>query len=252
MLSSFVIVLREGFEAFLIVAITLAYLRKAGRAHLAPAVYWAIAASVLASAGLGWVLMQGANLPLWEGIMGLVAIPFIIGLVVHMWRVGPRLKENMEEKLGEASSRTSRWAAFLGVFAFTLLMVSREGMETALMLFQVQSAQMVQGALLGLAAAGLMAWAWAHYGHRVNLRRFFQVTGIFLLLFTAQIAIYALHELSEAGLVVNDAVMAFHMATEPYSPYGNYGKWFPLLMVGIPALWLLSAAFKDRLRPAEV
>ena len=250
MFQSFVIVLREGFEAFLIVAITLAYLRKAGRTWLAPAVYWAIAASIVLSAGLGWVLLQGANLPLWEGIMGLIAIPFIVALVVHMWRVGPRIKHNMEAKLGEASSRSSRWAAFLGVFVFTALMVSREGMETALMLFQVRSAQVVQGALVGLGAAGLMAWAWARYGHRIDLRRFFQVTGIFLLLFTVQIAIYSLHELSEAGILVNDAVIRFHVATEPYSPYGVYGRWFPLLMVGMPALWLVAAWLRDRRQEA--
>lgn len=249
MLSSFVIVLREGFEAFLIVAIVLAYLRKSGRTHLVPAVHWAIVASLAASAGLGWVLYQGANVPLWEGTMGLVAIPFVVGLVIHMWRAGPTLKQKMEHRLEEtATSKTGRWAA-VGVFAFTALMVTREGMETALMLFQVRSAQVVQGALLGLAGAGLMAWAWARYGHRINVRRFFQVTGIFLLLFVVQIAIYSLHELSEAGILTNEAVLRFHMATEPYSPYGIYGKWFPLLMVGVPATWLLLASLGERLRP---
>jgi high-affinity iron transporter len=246
MLQSFVIVLREGFEAFLIVAITLAYLRKAGRAWLAPAVYWAIGASLLLSAGLGWVLLQGANVPLWEGVMGLIAIPFIVGLVVHMWRAGPRMKQNMESKLDEATTTSSRWMAFTGVFLFTALMVSREGMETALMLFQVRSAQVWQGALLGLTAAGAMAWAWARYGHRIDLKRFFQVTGIFLLLFVVQIAIYSLHELSEAGIVWNEAVLRFHVATEPYSPYGKYGKWFPLVMVGVPAVWLTLAWVRDR------
>lgn len=245
--SSFIIVLREGFEAFLIVAITLAYLRREGRSGLIAPVYWGIAASILISGALGWILMQGANRPLWEGIMGLVAIPFIIGFVVHMWRSGPHLKQRMEAKLGETAERPSLRAA-VGVFLFSLLMVSREGMETALMLLQVKSANMVPGALLGLATAGSLAWAWARYGHRINLRLFFQVTGIFLLLFTVQIAIYALHELSEAGLVVNDAVVAFHVATEPFSPYGIYGKWFPLVMIGIPVGWLLIASVKNGLQ----
>jgi high-affinity iron transporter len=250
-LSSFVIVLREGFEAFLIVAIVLAYLRKSHRTQLVPAVYWAIVASLAASACLGWVLYQGANVPLWEGVAGLVAIPFVVALVIHMWRAGPTLKRKMEHRLEEtATSKPGVWAA-VGVFAFTALMVTREGMETALMLFQVRSAQVVQGALLGLAAAGLMAWAWARYGHRINIRRFFQVTGIFLLLFVVQIAIYSLYELSEAGILTNEAVLRFHMATEPYSPYGIYGKWFPLLMVGVPATWLLLALVGERLRPAE-
>src|SRR5690606_18563827 len=146
---------------FLIVAIILAYLKKSGRQQLTRVVYIAIGASILVSAALGWVLMQGANQPLWEGVLGLVAIPFIVGLVIHMWRVGPRLKQQMEATLAARTAEPSSPAAYLGVFLFTVLMVSREGMETALMLFQVQSANVVQGAILGLLAALLMAWAWA-------------------------------------------------------------------------------------------
>jgi hypothetical protein len=66
-----------------------------------------------------------------------------------------------------------------------------------------------------------------------------------------QIAIYSLHELSEAGILTNEAVLRFHMATEPYSPYGYYGKWFPLFMVGVPATWLLVASLGERLKPAR-
>jgi high-affinity iron transporter len=245
MLSSFVIVLREGFEAFLIVAIVFAYLRKAGRTDLLPVARWGVAVALLASVGVGWLLKQGANTSLWEGILGLVAVPFVLGLVVHMWRAGPTLKGRMEERLARASERSTLWAA-LGVFTFTVLMITREGMETALMLLQVRSPEVAQGILLGLAGAGLMAWAWSRYGHRINVRRFFQVTGIFLILFVAQVAVYALHELSESGIVMSKSVLDFHMATEAYSPYGRYGRWFPLFMVAVPALWLAVAAVRDR------
>ncbi|MFQ5537862.1 MAG: FTR1 family protein [Gemmatimonadota bacterium] len=245
MLSPFVIVLREGFEAFLIVAIVLSYLRKSRRDALIPVVHAAIVTSLLASAGLGWLLYRGANTPLWEGVMGLVAVPFVVGLVVHMWRAGPTLKRRMEARLERSSQRTSLWAA-VGVFVFTALMITREGMETALMLFQVRGPGALPGMLLGLAGAGSMAWAWSRWGHLINVRRFFQVTGIFLLIFVVQIAIYSLHELSEAGVWVNDAVQRFHMLTEPYSPYGQYGRWIPLLMVGVPALWLLVGFLRDR------
>jgi high-affinity iron transporter len=248
MLLSFVIVLREGFEAFLIVAIVLSYLRKSGRDRLVPIVHAAIATSLVTSVAAGWLLYSGANTPLWEGVMGLVAIPLVIGLVVHMWRAGPTLKQQMEEQLERTSERTSKWAAF-GVFVFTTVMITREGMETALMLLQVRSPQVVQGAVLGLAGAGSMAWAWSRWGHRIDIRRFFQVTGIFLLIFVVQIAIYSLHELSESGLFVSDAVLRFHMLTEPYSPYGQYGKWFALVMVGVPALWLLVGFVRDRFGP---
>lgn len=251
MLSSFVIVLREGFEAFLIVAIIVAYLRKTGRAGLIRAVYVGLAAALAVSVALGWVLRQGANRPLWEGVLALVTVPFIVGLVIHMWRTGPQLKQRMEATLQARTAERGTPAAFLGVFLFTVLMVSREGMETALMLFQVHTGNVVAGSALGALAALGMAWAFAQYGHRINVRRFFQVTGVFLLLFTVQILLYGLHELSEAGIVVNNATVAFHVATEPFSPYGQYGKWFPLFMVGVPAIWLLAGGLRERLQPAR-
>src|SRR5437867_9329667 len=163
-----------------------------------------------------------------------------------MWRTGPKLKERMEERLGEVSGRQTGWMAFAGVFLFTVLTVSREGMETALMLLQVRSPRLIWGALLGLAAAASMAWAWARFGHLINVRRFFQVTGIFLLLFMAQVAIYSFHEFSEAGLLPNSDVL--HAATEKFSPDGLYGKWFSLVMVSVCAVWLLIGWLKDRLK----
>jgi high-affinity iron transporter len=94
-----------------------------------------------------------------------------------------------------------------------------------------------------------MSWAWAHYGHLINLKRFFQVTGLFLLLFTVQIVFYAIHEFSEAGVLPNSE--AIHIATEPFSPVGVYGKWFSVLMVGICALWLVVMSMKDRMARNE-
>jgi CRP/FNR family transcriptional regulator len=111
MLQAFIIVVREGFEAFLIVAITLAYLRRTGRASLGAAVYGGIGAAVLASAALGWVLMQGANLPLWEGAMGLLALPLMVGLVVHLWREGPSLRGRIEERIQASAARPAGGAA---------------------------------------------------------------------------------------------------------------------------------------------
>ncbi len=248
MLPALVIVFREGFEAFLTVAIIFAFLRKTGRDFLRPAVYAGIATSVAASFALGWVLMR-VNQSLWEGILGLVAAVLVATFVVHVWRTAPRMKGDMEQHLETASSRHSRGLAVAGVFLFTVLMVTREGMETALMLIQVKNTRFILGSLLGIVAAALMSWAWAHYGHRINLKRFFQVTGLFLLLFTAQIAFYAIHELSEAEVLPHSA--AIHTATEPFSPVGVYGKWFSVLMVGVCAAWLLAVSMKDRLRRAH-
>src|SRR6185436_1673607 len=140
--SSFVITLREGLEAFLIVAISLAYLKKTGRRALLPAVYWGIAASVALSIGAGLLLRRANNQALWEGILALTAAVLVASLTMHMWRAGKRMKKEIEGRL-ETSSQKVGAAAFLGVFAFTMLMITREGMETALLmnslLFQVGS-----------------------------------------------------------------------------------------------------------------
>lgn len=247
MLNALIIVFREGFEAFLTVAIIFAYLRKTGRDWLRPAVYWGILVSVGASFALGWVL-RSVNQPLWEGVLGVIAAVLVATFVIHMWRTAPHLKRNVETKLESYSSTGSKFLAVLGVFAFTVLMVTREGMETALMLIQVRERNFILGSLLGIAAAAAMSWAWAHFGHRVNIRRFFQVTGLFLLLFTVQILFYSLHEFSEAELLPNSE--AIHAATEPFSPVGLYGKWFSVLMVGICAAWLITASLFDRSRRA--
>src|SRR6266571_29315 len=248
MIPALIIVFREGFEAFLSVAIILTYLRKTGRDWLRPAVYWGIAASIVASFALGWELMR-VNQSLWEGVLGLVAAVLVASFVIHVWRTAPRMKRDMEKQLEVASTQTSRVLSIAAVFGFTVLMVTREGMETALMLMQVRTGRFILGSLLGIGAAAMMSWAWAHYGHRINLKRFFQVTGLFLLLFTFQIFFYAIHEFSEAE-VLGRWSEAIHNATEPFSPVGVYGKWFSVVMVGFCAVWLIAASMKDRLARA--
>jgi high-affinity iron transporter len=272
-LQSFIIILREGFESFLLVAVILSYLRKSRQRQLAPAVYWAIGVALAISGGLGYLLFKMqtgsqdviehflgprigpsltwflANESLREAVLGVVAIVMVLSLVVYMWRAGPTLKQKMEGRLGEVSVNHSGWTAFAGVFFFTVLTISREGMETALLLLQVRSPRLIWGALLGLGAAIAMAWAWAQFGHLINVKRFFQVTGIFLLLFMAQVAIYTLHEFAEAGLLPNSE--ALHTATEKFSADGLYGKWFSVVMVGACAAWLVGAWLIDRFRNAH-
>ncbi|MGH9967630.1 MAG: FTR1 family protein [Pyrinomonadaceae bacterium] len=271
MLNSFIIVLREGFESFLLVAVILSYLRKSGQKWLTNVVYVAIALGLAASAAMGYLLKTGvedsvlektlgptlgpyasqflANEALREAVLGSLAILMVGSLVIYMWRTGPKVQQRMRERLGELSSRTSRTAAIAGVFLFSFLMITREGMETALLLLQVRDSQLVSGALLGLCAAGAFAWGWARFAHLINVKRFFQVTGIFLLLFMVQVAIYTFHEFSEAGLLPNSEVL--HAATEKFSPDGLYGKWFSLVMITACAVWLLGAWLVDRLKSSR-
>ena len=243
MLQALIIVFREGFEAFLTVAIITAYLKKTGRNALRPAVWAGIAASIAASAALGY-LLQKVNQPLWEGVLALVAAVLVASFVIHIWRVAPTMKRDMEARLEQRAS--SRWA-WLGVFGFTLLMITREGMETALMLIQVgKMPRFWLGCALGLAAAAFMSWLFAEYGHRINVKRFFQVTGLFLLLFTVQIVFYAIHEFSEAEILPNSE--AIHLATEPYSADGRYSMHIMFGMVAVCALWLAAVTLMDRMR----
>jgi high-affinity iron transporter len=244
MLQAFIIVLREGFEAFLIVAIILAYLKRNSAKPLFGAVYWGIAASAFTSAGLGYLLREGVNEALWEGALGVATILMVGTLIIQMWRTGHKLKADMENTLSRVSSRPSQ-AAFLGVFLFTVLMITREGMETVVMLLQVREPRFVSGAFLGLAAAAALSYGWVRVSHLINLKRFFQVTGVFLLLFLVQIAIYSVHEFSEAGVLPNSE--AIHIATERFSPVGLYGKWFSLSIVVISAGWLAASWMIDKL-----
>ncbi len=248
MLQALIVVFREGFESFLTVAIIFAYLKKTGRDALRPAVWAGIAAAVIASAALGFVLTRISNQPLWEGILALVAAVLVTSFVIHIWRVAPRMKRDMETRLETQVAKSSGWA-WAGVFGFTLLMVTREGMETALMLIQVRQGRFWLGCALGLLAAAGMSWLWAHYGHRINVKRFFQVTGLFLLLFAVQILFYAVHEFSEAEILPNSE--AIHLATEPYSADGRYSMWILLGMLSICGLWLIGSTLLDRMRTTE-
>jgi high-affinity iron transporter len=247
MLQAFVVTLREGLEAFLIVAISLAYLRKTGRHSLIPAVHWGIVISIAVSIGAGVLLARAANQALWEGILALVAAALVASLIVHMWRAGRHMKRNIEGRLELSSSKVGL-AASLGVFGFTLLMITREGMETALLmnalLFQVRSVDIVSGAVGGTLVAAFIAWLWTRYGHRVNLARFFQVTAVFLLVFVVQLVIYGVHELTEANIFPGS--QPWHDATEPYGPDGIYGQYLTYLLVVLPLGWLAISNFFGR------
>jgi high-affinity iron transporter len=247
MLQALIIVFREAFEAFLIVAVTLAYLQKTGRSNLRPAVGWGIVVSLAASALLGYWLQQ-VNQPLWEGILALVAAVLVISFVVHLWRMGRHLKNEIEKGVEAHASRESAPLAWLGVFGFTVLMITREGMETALMLIQVRQGRFWLGCALGIVCAAILASLWAYYGQRINLKRFFQVTGLFLVLFSVQIVFYAIHEFSEAEILPNSETI--HLLTEPYSADGRYSLWVVAGIIGFCAAWLAAVTMMDRRRAA--
>lgn len=249
MLATLLVTLREGIEAFLIVAITLAYLRKSGRIALSPAVYWGTAVAVVLSVIAGILFGEAENKPLWEGLLAFAAAIMVLSMVVYMLKASKRMRGDIAAKVDAAAAKPGVGAWF-GVFSFVLLMIVREGMETALilstLLFEQGSRNLLVGASIGVMLAALMAWAWSRYGQRVNLKRFFQVTSLFLVLFTVQLVIYAFHEFTEAGLVPGINNEYWHLATEPYGPEGEWGAWLTYLMVLVPAGWLALAWWQDR------
>ncbi len=249
MLEALIIALREGIEAFLIVAITLAYLRKTGRGALAPAVYCGTGAALTASIAAAALLHQVAITPLYEGVLAAIAAVLVASMLIYMTRVARHLRTDIATKV-EAAAQKPGAGAFLAVAGFTLLMITREGMETAFMIAslmtQTNTASMTVGALLGVAGAALLAWGWSHFGHRINLGRFFQVTTIFLSLFTVQLIIYAFHEFTEANVLPVIDNTYWHIVSEPYGPEGQYGMWLSYALVLVPLAWLTYVFVRDR------
>ena len=237
MLQAFVITLREGLEAFLIVAISLAYLRKSGRRELTGAVHLGIVAAVVLSALGGYLLYNAANQELFEGPLALLAAVSVTWMVVHMWRAGRHMKRDIEGRLASSTGKAAA-GAFAGVFLFTVLMVTREGMETALLLMQLkETLNLVIGAALGVAGAAALAALWSKYGHRVNLGLFFQVTAIFLFVFVIQLLIFGVHEMSEQNLLPFSGPI--HEATESWGPDSAFGHALTYMLVLLPAGWLV-------------
>ncbi len=251
MLQAFIVVMREGIEAFLIVAIILAYLRKTAQNDLLHAVFGGVMLSILTSLALGYFLWrnQGAGQPLLEGIWASITVVLVGSLLVHMWKTGPELKRTMESHLAKTVRQPDRRASYFGVFLFTLVMISREGMEMALLLFQIRDSQIVTGIVLGILAAGSVALLWQQVGYLINWKRFFQITTVFLGLFLVQIAVQAFHEFTEAGIFPNSEM--FHTVSEPFSTEGIYGKWYANLTFFGCGLWLIASlifekVFKNR------
>jgi high-affinity iron transporter len=202
MLEAFIITLREGVEAALIVGITLAYLAKIQRNDLRRSVYAAIVAAFLGSIGAA-VLVSRLNLneDIVEGWVMLVAAFFVVTMIVFMMRTGRKMKGEIEGKLDNLATQGSR----IGLFLFVFLMILREGVETVLILSAVtlnSSALMsFLGTLLGIGAAIAFGVMFVKGSVRINLQKFFRVTTVILFFVAAQLLISGLHELSENGVL---------------------------------------------------
>ncbi len=199
MLQAFIITLREGVEAALIVGITLAYLAKIGRQELRKTVYAALVAAFLGSIGVAIVISRThLNEDIFEGWIMLVAAFFVVTMVIFMMKTGRKLKGDIEGKVGLLAGND----AWFGLFVFIFLMVLREGAETVLILSAVSlnSSELMNflGTLLGVLAAITFGVMFVKGSVRINLQKFFRVTTAIMFLVAAQLLISGLHELSES------------------------------------------------------
>jgi len=202
MLQAFIITLREGVEASLIVGIIFAFLSKSGRNELKRTVYWALAAALAASVGIAIILSRLAyNQDIFEGLVELIAAVFVVTMIWYMQRTARKLKGEIEGKVSTLAASGSS----IGLFFFVFLMVLREGVETVLILSAVSlnSTELMTfiGTLAGIAFAVVFAVMFIKGSVRINLQRFFRVTTVILYFVAFQLTISGLHELSENGIL---------------------------------------------------
>lgn len=202
MLSAFLIALREGVEAALVVGIILVYLSRTARSRLTQYVWYGVAAAAALSLAVAvglerWRISEDG----FEGLMLLVAAVFVVTMIVWMNRVARHLRKEIEERVEAYAERAGK-AAGWGIFLFVFLMVLREGVELALILRAVElSTEGLQtwiGTLAGIGAAVAVGLFFFKGTLRIPLQRFFAATSVILILVAFQLALEGLHELSEA------------------------------------------------------
>lgn len=206
MLATFLIGLREGLEAALVVGILVAYLRRLGRTDALPRMWAGIGLATALALGIGAVLTFGAYSLTFEaqeligGLMSLLAVGMVTWMIFWMQKAGRTMKATLEGGLDRALTQGGVWA----LVAIGFVSVAREGIETTLLLWSmVQSfgdaPTALLGAVLGLAAAVVIGWLLARGAVRLDLRRFFTWTSGFLVIVAAGVLAYAVMDLQEAG-----------------------------------------------------
>jgi high-affinity iron transporter len=252
MFANYLIGLREGLEAALVVSILVAYLVKSDRRHLLPRIWAGVAVAVVVSLGFGALLTYGPRGLTFEtreaigGILSIVAVGFVTWMIFWMAKAARGMGGALREQVDAAGA--SRWS--LGLVA--LLAVGREGLETALILWSNTQAATRDGAttdtrlsvvaaVLGLLSAVVLGYLIYRGAIRINLTKFFTWTGAFLVLVAAGVLAYGIHDLQEAGILPGLSDLAFDV-----SDTIDVNSWYGTLLKGIfnfsPATTKLEAA----------
>ncbi|WP_345148246.1 iron uptake transporter permease EfeU [Arthrobacter ginkgonis] len=218
MLGNFLIGLREGLEAALVVVLLLAYLRKTGRQRLIPRVWAGVGVAIAASLGAGALLTFGPRGLTFEaqemigGGLSIIAVGLMTWMVFWMTaaarKLGPELRERVDQ-----SAEGSAW----GLFLVAALAVGREGLETALFIWAAaratgQTWQPLLGSLLGLAVAVVLGILIHRGALKINLRMFFAWTGAALIVVAGGVLAYGVHDLQEAGVLPGLHHLAFDVS----------------------------------------
>ncbi|MGF6821385.1 high-affinity iron transporter [Microbacterium sp. ZKA21] len=208
MLATFLIGLREGLEAALVVGILVAYLSRLDRRDVLPRLWGGVGLAIALALGIGAVLTFGAYeltfvaQELIGGLLSLLAVAMVTWMIFWMQKAGRTMKRTLEGGIDRALATGGMWAIVLIGF----VSVAREGIETTLLLWSmVQSfgsaPQALLGAVLGLACAAVAGVLIARGAVRLDLRRFFAWTGAFLVIVAAGVLAYAVMDLQEAGVL---------------------------------------------------
>ncbi|HEX3530767.1 MAG TPA: Fe-S-containing protein [Thermoanaerobaculia bacterium] len=214
MFEALIVTLREGVEAALVVGIIIAYLRREGAERYLGAVWAGIGTAVAASLLGAAVLYRWAvNEEVLEGLLYLGSAVIVGSMMIWMWRHSHSLSGEMKGSLSRILAREKAGSVAAGLFLFTFLMVFREGIETVLFLSAMSLStgglMAILGVGIGLVAAVAFGVYFVRGSLRVDLGRFFKITGIALGIFLLQLLVNGYHELSEAGWVpANETTMA--------------------------------------------
>ena len=256
MLGNYLIGLREGLEASLVVTILIAYLVRSGRTHLLPRIWAGVGAAVLVSLAFGALLTYGPRGLTFEaqeavgGTLAVLAVALVTWMIFWMGRTARSLAGDLRGQIDRAAD-AGRWSLVL----VAALAVGREGLETALFLWaatetatgatasSVPAWQPLTGAALGLLTAVALGWLLYRGAVRINLSRFFTWTGGFLIVVAAGVLGYGVHDLQEAGILPGLNNLAFDV-----SGTVDEGSWYGAVLKGVlnfspQTTWLQAVAW---------
>ncbi|MCW2945767.1 MAG: High-affinity Fe2+/Pb2+ permease [Actinoallomurus sp.] len=238
LLGNYLIGLREGLEASLVVSILIAYLVKSGARKALPPVWGGVSTAVGLSVGFSVVLsvasgeMRFRTQETFGGVLSLIAVGLVTWMVFWMRRTARFMKAELEGKVDSALSLGSG-----ALFAVAFLAVGREGLETALFLWTNinnagSSAQPIAGAVLGLLTAALLGYLLYRGGLKLNLKRFFTITGVALIVVAAGVFGYGFHDLQEASIIPGLSTLALEPHTW-FTGMGTPGRWLQTALQGV-------------------